>query len=864
MIVDVPYVKVSGIKYPVYAVDYSTNQTGVSKLVIDFVANTEYLEPLLNTKNPTIVNISGVLTFSGYPVSSSITETLEGKVMQVTYYDTSILLDKIYVGLHGVHGDSKNRQLRTELSGNFTIPVPEVSGVFSNMVLVGDYVDPCEGIGIDYIDPCDACPSASELTSVIEGNTSKFIDCRNEIYTRILDVRYTLSQLIAALSIKGIKFSNVPVINANYYGRFTGTAREVLSSWCSELGLTFIWEDSTVKFIDLKSGIIINDSSFYNDCQLVSRTVSRSIENNSYQGNIYYFGGEGRIIENDCSGKNTYRLTMVPITLKDIFWSFIDDGSGGGRSAGLSPYISKFYTDRNSGLDIFKDNQSIEGLQFACMLSYYSEELRDLFLLYYFYGVTSLEDLVSTNRKLPLLGIEEVLEVNNYSEASEEFSGSEPADRIYFNELTKDDRKFCKANNGRLLKIKYNQTYHTRFKEFEKNLAKEFIGRYWISYLSDRNYQISGPDGTPVFYSTGGSINLPFIDLLPESIRATSVFINKILKQTRDANSPSGEITTTVNKKFILLDRKPAWEPTSVGDSFANVDKILRKLSPYYISPFKSRAGDATESNLKHEEVYILAYNKPSSLNLSISGPIYHPVETANKNIKTDASDFGAFNTYYGLRESSTKRYDISMEVPSAGGDPTVIKKKVYLPTQSYSDFGISFSGYTVLATPKPLQVITKSLLKKKEIIIGDCPTPFGINSSGIDNTVSTEIVFRDLSTYTSSVIESAGGTCGYSSTLIKSLMNEYKSSTARRSQVEALTKSYELQGVPTRAISLSDGLSSFSIRINDNGISSSITFSNLPKSFVSQEAKYEEVKRNQLRRLAKLNPVSSSNKINL
>ena len=116
MIVDVPYVKVSGIKYPVYAVDYSMNQTGVSKLVVDFVSKTTYLEPLLNTKNPTIISISDVLVFSGYPVSSSITETLEDRIMQVTYHDTSILLDKIFVGLHGVHGDSKNRQIRTELS----------------------------------------------------------------------------------------------------------------------------------------------------------------------------------------------------------------------------------------------------------------------------------------------------------------------------------------------------------------------------------------------------------------------------------------------------------------------------------------------------------------------------------------------------------------------------------------------------------------------------------------------------------------------------------------------------------------------------------------------------------------------------
>lgn len=861
MIVDVPYVKISGIKYPVYSVDYSINGESISTLVVDFVCEDELLrEPLLNTQSLTTINISDKIVFTGYAVASEISESVSsGRSMQVRYVDTSILLDKLFVGLHGVHGDSKVRTIRTERTGSYTVPTPDTSGTFFNIVLVGNYVDPCEGLSYDYIDPCDACPSHEELTSILQNNTSKEINCINEIQTRILDVRYNFQELISKLSSKGIKFVNTPAVNVNYYGRFTGTAREVLKSWCNELGLTFYWNNGSVNFVDLKFGININDTNLYEDCQLISKKTSKSIENNSYRGNIYYYGGEGRIIENDCSSKNAYRLSMLPITLKDIFWSYINDGSIGGKSVGLSPYISKYYTFKDSPNPDYRDKNSIEGLQLACVLSYHSEHLRDLFLLHHFYGITNFDSLVGTNKSLLLLGIEKVVEVHDYSEVSDDYTGEDPADRIFHNELTAKDREFCREEKGKMLKIIYNKAYHDRFKALEKALAREFMGRYWISYLSDRNYQISGPDGSPVFYTTKGVPNFPFLEFIPESIRASSVFLNKILKQTRENNSPEGDIVSEIKRNFILLDRKAAWEPTSLTEDFIKADKYLEKISPFYLGPFKSTAGDDTEKKLAHEEVFIIAYDTIAKDNLQIDiSEIYHPTETENKNIPTDSS-FAGITSYYGLRASGTKKYHINFWLDG------LVDIDIIMPVQAHDDFGNGFSGYTVIATPKPMQVITKSLLQKKEVIVGDCPQLFGNNSYGVDNTVSSNIVFKDLSSPISSVIEGAGGTCGYSVPLIKNLINDYKYKSSFPKQIEAVSVIYDIKGLPARTVSLSDGLNSLSIRLDsDGGIATSLSFSNMPKVTISESIISKEVERNQLRRLAKFNPVSSSNKINI
>lgn len=871
MIADIPRVKVSGVNYPIYALEYTMGGAdSPSQIKIDFANDSgEYDAPILNTSSISKISVGDFFKFSGYPVSKTKSHSVTtGDSISVTYWDTSIILDKIFVGLHGIHGITKTNQVNVLNRVPVSVPIPSVSGTFSNIILLGTYSDPCEGIREDYIDPCDPCPSVDDLNSITSSNSGKKINCAVETQTRILDVTYTFQELLASLGKVGIKFFGQPFVNPNYYARFSGTAREVLKQWCQELGLTFYWDDGVV-FVDLKSGIEINDTDFYTSCSLLSYSESESIESNTYNGNIFYFGAEGKIVEQDCSGQNVYRVALQPITLKDIFWSYSNDGSPSGQSTGLNQYISKYYTYKNSPVARYQDRDSIYGLHLACSAIQYSPYLRDLTILNEFYGVNSADDL--ENGYFPLLGIEKVIEVGDFV-TEDSTNSSSQLGRVWFTEIDDKLREFLLNFKGRIVKVKYNKELHGKFLSFEKKLADEFIGRFWINFMNDKNYSFSVPDGDVKVFSAGAVPSLPFLDVIPESIRGQSVLLQKLLKQTKDKNAVEAgkepEPEEVLRSSFILLDRKGMWEPTENSETVADFLARFEKFSPTFIDPFKSQSQSKTGNGLKEDEFLMMFFINGESYRYSLEledGNVEHPIEHDNKNIKIEIGEFGTWSSYYGLRGALASSYKFKFN-SGRKGDDNVFSMDTYCPVQAGAEFGVQYAGYTAIASPKRLQATSKNLLKKQEVIVGDCPPPIGDNSYGVDNTVSTNIIWKDLTSSINSIVDALGGSCGYNIESIKEVINEYKLKTARRKSVNKLTKEYSISGFPTRELTLDDGVSSFSVSVNpsNSAFSTSISFTNVPKIYVSEEIVYKELERNIIRRLSHNTRASSSNKINI
>lgn len=863
MIADIPKVKISGIHYPVYAVDFSWGGAdGKSELVVDFVnASGDYILPQRQTETSTKIEIGDFLEFNGFPVKTIETFSEQGNTIQVKYVDTSILLDHIYVGLNGLHGKSKKRTLVSENSIQTTIPTPSVSGTFNNIVLVGNYVDPCESITDDYLDPCNPCQSRSDAESLSTENANKRVNCVQERSVKILDITYNFNELIQALGSAGIKFKNIPVVKDSYYSRQTGTAREVLKYWCDELGLTFFWDQDSVVFVDLKTGITINDTNFYTSCSLNSRSVERSIENNTYSGNIYYFGGEGKIETYDCSSDNIYRMSMIPITLKDIFWSQLSSGA-----VGLSSYISKYYTYKDSPDNRYTDKDSIQGIQLACLLSKYSPHIRDLVLLYHFYGITTIDSDIE-GKRFPLLGIKKIISVQKLDEAG----ADNGAKRLFFNGLDPKLKEFVNENHGKILKIEYNEAWHTKFTEFEKGLADNFIGRYWIRFFSNGNrYKADAPDGSVQYYVAGSPSVLPFMDLIPESVRGESLFLRNVINNSKslDVKGTSGNETSSsdagmLENSFLLLDRQPNWEPAENSESIKKFDDEYGKFSPFYINPFRSEVKGKTEDALNISEVFILAYDQPDSFQVVISDDIqYHPIETDNKNIRSEQA---GFNSYYGLRSSVCKKYSLVTKVTNGitGGESSNAID-IYFPVQAHDGFGIDYSGYNIFLTASSTTINNKSILEKKEIILGDCPPKLSIGGSSIRDTVGVDINFKDLTSFVMDIITGSNGICGYSENIINGIIDEFKIKTVRQRKVESVSKRYSIKGLPTRKMYLSDGVSSFNIRYGDDGLSTDIVFNNIPPISRNQEIIDKEVEGNLQRRLNKGKILSSANKITL
>lgn len=839
MIYDIPRIKVSGIEYPVYAVDFSWGGAdGPSKLTMDIINSSgNYKSPKLNSAQAVTVEFGGFFKFIGYPVSWSKRNSTNGNVLTVSYLDTSIILDKIFIGLKGLHGAAPPNLEGVILDGTI------VEGFFGpNLLLLGTYVDPCEGIVADTVDPCNPCLTRTEFVSVEENNSSKLIKCDEERLLSLLDVNYRFTDLINGLRSKGIQFFDIPNVNVNIYARYTGSARDVLRSWCSDLGLTFIWENSGIRFIDLKKGITINDSNFYTSCQLLESTESESIENSKAVGNIFYFGAEGQINKYDCSGAmggQFYKLSMIPITLKDIFT--LSNGH-------VHPFIKKYYNINNG--------DSIRGLQSAVVLSYYSKMLRDMTLLYNFYDVTDASD-IEPDTKFPLLGMT-VKETWDVAAASDTFEGSR---RLFWEHIPESIRKRASHIGAALAVVEINEKWHDQFYEFEHGLASDFMGKYWISFFSKGDkYSYSGPDGSPEYFDAGTPLTLPFIDLIPESVQSQSPFLERIINQSAERNKSSehvGAVVTdnpnTFAHSFLLMERNASWEPLSNSDSIKIAEESIRELYFYNIEPFKQ---EGVGDELKPNEYYMLIFDKPTKFDLTYYGETAHPIEKENKNRTTELE---GYNTTYGLRSDLCRPY--RLEIKSTGNaDNPSIKHVIDIapPVQSHENYGIDFPGYTIIASKNSDDSESSVYIPRKEYIYGDVPVLS-------DECTGFIVNLKDYTSTIQSILTETATSCEYSTTEIRSIINSLKLASARPKEIKQISRTYSLDGFPTRELKLEDGMSGFSVRYGtSNGLGAEIQFSNSPPITKSDNLIDQEVETNILRRKLGRRFRSSRNKINV
>ncbi len=845
MIFNVPKIKVGGIDWPIYSAEYSWGGAdSPSSMTIDFVnKNGEYNAPVLGTDKLSVLELQNFFIFKGFPVSFTRSYTSQGgNLITVTYWDASIILDKIFVGLKGLHGPAPPPLNGINLDA---LTLAKLDGTTStgsfdpvHIALVGTYTDPCEDVSPEYQDPCNPCLDDDDLTGLGEENDQKAIDCDVARYTQLLDVTYTFSELIAVLRSKGITFNNVPNIKNTYYGRYSGTAREVLKSWCSDLGFTFYWQGDGITFVDLKVGIEINDTNFYDDCSLISKTDGESIENNHATGNILYFGGEGALKDYNCSTEayNSFRMSLIPITLADIFAK-----SGGG----FQPYIDTYYKNLDTG------HVGIQGLQKACLFAKHSRIIRDLVLLYNFYGVDSVKDAVG--QKFPLLGIE-IRQA--YDIVTNEGAGTTPLleeslKEIFWTRVPETIRRKATENGASMAVIKINQAWRDKFYDFEKKLADDFIGRYWISYFSrGHQYNYNAPDGSVDYFDAGNYSTLPFSDVIPESSLETSAFFHNIIQSTANQNHPDGGPVNVANpagpiaKSFLLMDRQPAWIPTEHNENLRQIESLYKDIHFFAFEPEKGEGfTDTLESTDEH---YALIFDRPANFNIT-TGEKPNPIEKDNENLVLELANY---STDYGLRSSTCRGYTLITANVSV---------TFYLPAQAHDVAGINYSGYTIVASKNSAtDSKTNILIRRSEVILGDVPAQH-------PDSVGVIINFKDLTSTIQSIISETTNGCGYDVDQIRTILGEFAVKTAREKQVKKVSKSYTLAGFPSRRVTLTDGLASFSVRLDSTkGITTSLEFSNSPPLNVSDRVTDQEVEKHLLRRVLKKRLLDSGEKVTL
>ena len=475
----IPEIKVSSIDLPVYSFDYSFGgASGPSTFRVSFVSKTDSLppKPTLSASKSASINIKGFKPFSVFLKKYEREKSSGGYLLHCEFVDTSIILDKIFIGLYNRHGFNKGRD--------------------GNVIILGNEVDPCsrDSQPSTLTDPCDPCPEDQETSLARE------IDCAKKRQQEILDVRYNFSELRSFI---GQYISGSINDNDNYYATYTGTLRDVLSNWCSDYGYTFYWSGDRAVIIDLKNKTFINTSGLDEGCNILSCREGETIENSTAKGIIGTYLQSGETKEYQCDFEWARRLKMFALSLDDV----IPDNAS----------ILGYYENRSR-------------MQFMMAASYYSETLRDLYVWYTQNEINSPSDAESKiGEVIKLMGNLKIKKV--FSKGASGRNGQMYAQLLESAFPTAELREEAVNKNVYFFSAEQNPTLLDQFRVFENSMAKEFLGKYFVrrfknSFALSPNAQT--PYGSVEFYKNADEFNGEFVNLLPEDTGKYKSYLNSL------------------------------------------------------------------------------------------------------------------------------------------------------------------------------------------------------------------------------------------------------------------------------------------------------------------------------------------------
>jgi len=768
MKVNFPNISIQNVNKKVYAVDLSGGGQEPFNLRLNYIDNINATFNL-DTITPIEVKIGSFFTFKGYGVSFSKKQSVSsGTTCELTLVDTSIILDKLWVGLKGKHGGGPPLIRRSVKLANTAAPVevnlntlystqkidPITNGlaVFiadnndSNLILVGSYIDPCADQDKDQItDLCDPCSDTA---------TSN-IDCQKSRSFEILDVDYSFSELLEALNGKVLFGNSISGVPTNYRAQYTGSLREVLNNWSQDFGWTFYWDSNanSIFFVNLSTGINIDNLKLENtlNCKIEEFSESRSIEDIKKTVNIAYFGKAGEVKNYTCSSTSAAPAEKV---------------STNGETRQCRPITTTLLFANNKPLqEVYETQETLETVMAASRLG---EDLRRIVLLYNRYKFKNLnENLIGT---YALLGWDVKAVIHKTTQDSQVKDGYDATTmRAFWTLLSKSESLFDKN----FLKTAFiNEEYYFLIVKpyseggysFEKDLCEKFAGVFSYDNPSDN---------TDVQYSSDdGEVNgaPPDLSIGHKLIRANAAIV-----------------AIHNDQKIVTVKGSVTW-PSNPDDE--NVNEFLKIWS-----------------------------KKVRKIEL----PLFEGINLS------DGDELWMLPSNVGQGDTIDYK-NISFALPPEN-NPQGTKREYTVTTVSGGGGGGSNSqGGTTLIMPKI------EIIKSYPSQDNGSFTSIEVNYQNITNNNLSNIVRGTRSCYIDQ-----GKIVGYANDLMRDLNTNFTT--------EKITKTYSILGLPDQLYTFADGLTSFSIRLDQSGTRTSVSFSNLFPSKVS-----DNVKQNQLNYLIKNN----------
>ena len=399
------------------------------------------------------------LVFNFFGFLSSYTESISAgeRTYQLEFVDRSILLDKIFVGLTNRHQkESKKSSGQVEVNALCSPnPSQKKLSLKTATIKFGEGgLGPNLGSSNIY--------SRISTGDVFAGGLLVLGDEQfSENFCEVPMVDYTFNDLLSGLGNIGIRFTftgtkgDFAALNkAGIRRQFVGTLREVLNSFCAEYSMSYIWQDDQggndalgIRFFSLSKGIAQNKSIK----ALRDDFLSKGVQN----------------LEYSVDGKSTKAQGIVSRVIRPF--KFQSDEINFTRPLPCSPItVGRI----RHGYNTPPGNDS---LLISCMLAKLNPDIRTL---YY-----SLNDrLRGTNFGFEAIGVYFVKkDVALVGQSGQAVKKNNPLRAFFMEEINEALLDF--GTDVKVSIVYRSADMENRFVEYEKNIAENFVGRYFQSGL---------------------------------------------------------------------------------------------------------------------------------------------------------------------------------------------------------------------------------------------------------------------------------------------------------------------------------------------------------------------------------------------
>ena len=795
-----------------------------------------YSTPNLSFRSES-VRIGG-FNFRGYLTEYNIKSTPSQKILELTYTDQSLDLDRWFVALN-----YKQR------SPGLTLP---------NTIFVGKQYHPCDqnlDSTVSYeegnqrqIDNCDPCPFMPEdkYDFACDPLLSDF---------EIFEVYYTFNDLIA--NMPGI--FNVSV-NAGRYRFFkaqhTGTLRSVLSSWCSDLGLSYFWDpvSNKLNIIDRKQPISIPSPP--SNVKIIDLSQGATISNTFSRGFIGSFEKAGEQKDYNCTNETKENLKCLNI--QDLFEEQ--------RSNSLANPEAPLEADVR---------------ELTAIVSYLGREARTAFLWFWYYqnidpetasrliikdsGKGENDD--SGKKVLKYLGNMKIRDVYWASSTNQDQNRKFLALKEQLSDIDKDRFKNEDKNRGRdpdkdpsyyFVLAEVDEELAERQLETDINLARNFLGKFWykkfrakIPGATNKNSQVTVEtpegEGSAQWYPVDEDLTtLPIFGFGHQSKSAIGQIVKDLNRdqsenQRNIDNARRAARSFEKNKdnlrsinSFILMERNVKWhipggESGNGEDALQWYDTLFqwyKDVSPQVFGNAEGRpdylkkiAPEAeNNSNYKLFIVRDLKGTRDPDFEIKFQS-VLHPDEPKKRKQRTDDVE-DVFGNTVTINKGSWGLVDnkcIRIQMPGITFFPPVqaLGNNRFFEDSDGENVEDGESGFVVYAVSS---ADFKKFLPKQQLIY----------AVGAGNTNCAKIDYHIKQITEDNLSKLNNGRCLISRQAFSAYARDIAQFSSYTNSQPSKKMSFKTAGIFPLVYNVSQGLSSMNIEVSDNGVFTSYGFEDL------------------------------------